>query len=172
MRSDELKVAFDGIAVLIALPVAGLALASRPTYWKSRPVSSRRRGATVTADVWPGIQQSGGVGSVPSGAPKVATGSAPTVRFGANLHVVVVTVANLRGALPSLRVDDVRVVEGAGGVSAVFEVQLSRPVAAVVQFPWAKRSSSLTQAKRFDSSDWSSPRMLTANTAPGSSSMG
>ena len=50
-----------------------------------------RQPATVTADVWPGIQQSGGVGSVPSGAPKVATGSAPTVRFGANLHVAVVT---------------------------------------------------------------------------------
>ena len=50
-----------------------------------------RQPATVTADVWPGIQQSGGVGTVPSSAPKVATGSAPTVPFGANLHVAVVT---------------------------------------------------------------------------------
>lgn len=50
-----------------------------------------RQPATVTADVWPAIQEAGGVGTVPSGAPKVATGSAPTVRFGANLHVAVVT---------------------------------------------------------------------------------
>lgn len=50
-----------------------------------------RQPATVTADVWPGIQQAGGVGTVPSSAPKVATGSAPTVPFGANLHVAVVT---------------------------------------------------------------------------------
>ena len=45
----------------------------------------------------------------------------------------------------------------------------SRPC---VQLPSAKRSSSLTQAKRFDSSDWSSPRMFTAKTASGSSSSG
>jgi hypothetical protein len=47
--------------------------------------------ATVTADVWAGIQQSQAVGVVSSGAPKVATGSAPTVRFGERLHVAVVT---------------------------------------------------------------------------------
>jgi hypothetical protein len=39
-----------------------------------------RQPATVTADVWPGIQAAGAVGSIPSGVPKVANGSAPTVR--------------------------------------------------------------------------------------------
>jgi hypothetical protein len=47
--------------------------------------------ATVTSHVWAGIQQAGATGTVASGAPKVATGSAPTVRFGPNLHVAVVT---------------------------------------------------------------------------------
>jgi hypothetical protein len=50
-----------------------------------------REPATVTANVWPGIQQSSGIGAVASGAPTVARGSAPTVRFGTNLHVAVVT---------------------------------------------------------------------------------
>jgi hypothetical protein len=50
-----------------------------------------RQPATVTAHVWPGIQQSSGVGAVASGAPAVARGSAPTVRFGTNLHVAIVT---------------------------------------------------------------------------------
>ena len=47
--------------------------------------------ATVTADIWSGIQRSDTVGRVVSGAPKVATGSAPTVRFGEKLFVAVVT---------------------------------------------------------------------------------
>ena len=47
--------------------------------------------ATVTATVWAEIQESASATGVKSGAPTVATGSAPTVRFGRHLHVAVVT---------------------------------------------------------------------------------
>ena len=47
--------------------------------------------AVVTAHVWPAFQQSKGIGQVESGDPLVATGSAPTVPFGAAFHVAVVT---------------------------------------------------------------------------------
>lgn len=49
------------------------------------------RPATVTAHVWPGIQRSQDVGRVVSSDPVAATGSAPTVGFGENLFVAVVT---------------------------------------------------------------------------------
>ena len=49
-----------------------------------------REPARVTLTVWPGIQRSAGPGAVDSGTPSVATGSAPTRRFGANFHVAVV----------------------------------------------------------------------------------
>lgn len=49
-----------------------------------------RDSGNVTLTVWPGIQRSTGPGAVDSGVPPVATGTAVTRRFGANLHVAVV----------------------------------------------------------------------------------
>jgi hypothetical protein len=53
--------------------------------------------ATVELKVWPGIQRSTGADSVESGASFVAQGSAQTRKFGAKLHVAVVT-ATAQGA--------------------------------------------------------------------------
>ena len=49
-----------------------------------------REPATVELVVWAGPQRSTGPGSVDSGTPPVARGTAPTKRFGAQLHVAVV----------------------------------------------------------------------------------
>src|SRR6202521_5108803 len=49
--------------------------------------------------------------------------------------------------------------------------RMGAPVTAVPQRPSAKRSPSLSQAKRSDSAAWPSPRMLTANTVPSRSSI-
>jgi hypothetical protein len=56
-----------------------------------------RDSATVELTVWPGLQRSSGVGTVESGVPFVAQGSAQTRKFGAKLHVAVVT-ATAEGA--------------------------------------------------------------------------
>jgi hypothetical protein len=50
-----------------------------------------RAAATVELTVWPGLQRSSAPGTVESGVPHVARGSAQTRRFGAQLHVAVVT---------------------------------------------------------------------------------
>jgi hypothetical protein len=47
--------------------------------------------ATVELTVWPGLQRSTGPGTVESGVPHVAKGTAQTRKFGAKLHVAVVT---------------------------------------------------------------------------------
>jgi hypothetical protein len=60
-------------------------------------VALREPGA-VELTVWPGLQRSSGAGTVESGAAHVARGSAQTRRFGAQLHVVVVT-AKAEGAV-------------------------------------------------------------------------
>jgi hypothetical protein len=49
-----------------------------------------RAAATVELTVWPGLQRSSGPGTVESGVPFVAQGSAPTRKFGAQLDVAVV----------------------------------------------------------------------------------
>ena len=59
-----------------------------------------REPATVELVVWAGPQRSTGPGSVDSGTPPVARGTAQTKRFGAQLHVAVVVARGERDHRP------------------------------------------------------------------------
>jgi hypothetical protein len=102
------------VPLVLAGPIARRVDARYCSFWValSQP-------ATVTADVWPGIQRSDTVGSVVSGDPKVATGSAPTIRFGEKLFVAVVTARASTSLQPGAIFSyDLSFEPGAGGTFA------------------------------------------------------